>query len=129
MELTWEVYLSKLIYRVCFFMDLFWQLPVAVILIISTCDFLQIVEEAGFFWWYATHGHLLFTFCLKWTFENGPILRKMHSSLNMYRLSFDNPSIMYCHFYTNETIDMLSFFCLADIESFCLICDTWWSDQ
>ena len=31
---------------------------------------------------------------------------------------------MICHFYTNETIDTQSFCCLADAESFCLICDT-----
>ena len=29
--------------------------------------------------------------------------------IRMYRFSFDNPSIMSCHFYTNETIDMRSF--------------------
>ena len=75
---------------------------------ISPCDFLQIVEEARFFG-DMTHGHLLVTFCLKWTFENGPILRKMHSSLNMYRFSFDNPFRMSGHFYTNKTVDLRSF--------------------
>ena len=83
-------------------------------------------RSRGFFVWYATHGHLLFTFCLKWTFENGQILRKMHTS-TIFLLT-----TRLCCLAISIQMKLLTcslFCCLADIGSFCLICDTWWSDQ
>ena len=53
----------------------------------------------------------------------------MHSSVNIDHVFVWQPAfnVMSCHFYTNRNNDMRSICCLADIEWFCLICDTWWS--
>ena len=68
-----------------------------VIVMISTCDFLQIVEETGFFSLYATHVHLLVNFCLKWTFEKNQSVYHRFSNEIWYAFLLHICDFFKCH--------------------------------
>ena len=65
-------------------------------------QFLENFRQRKVFCWYATHGHLLVTFCLKWTFENDQFYEKCSPVYICTVFCFETPFLISCHFYTNE---------------------------